>query len=423
MTESGFAATVAVLQERVAQLHEEHTPLELDLLLQDLRTAVEELHVADEEVRTQQAEVARLLEDRQLLQWRYDRMLASLPVPIVTTNARGQLRSVNAAAAALIGIPLKSLLQKPVFVLVETDDRAALRDVLADVARHGRPGTQHVRLRIRGEATGVVASLSPTPQTPGEVTWMFLGSTVTEAADVATDQPPLPEALLTLFALAERDSETAAVMQQTAYVAAEALGAGTAVSVSLGPPLAPTAAASSSRAAQVLDAWQLSTRAGPSVLASESRQTVVAVDLEHDPRWPAPVLEDGPPRAAVAAPLRSAATGEQPESPEQESAVLTAYLPADRPVTPRLVEQVEVLAASVGSLLQELDLRARLESMSSDMHNALASRSMIEQAKGIVMAAKHCSADEAFDHLVMLSNTGHLKLREVARQLVESAGG
>jgi hypothetical protein len=227
-----------------------------------------------------------------------------------------------------------------------------------------------------------------------------------------------------MFSLAERESETAAVVQHSAYVAADALGPGTAVSVTLGSPLAPAATASSSRGAQVLDAWQLDSGTGPSVLAAETRRTVVTLDVRHDPRWPAPAVGDGSPlRAAVAAPVRGGAFDATPDSSDIEGALLTAYLPADRQVTSRLVEQVEVLAASVGSLLGELDLRTRLESMSSDMHNALASRSMIEKAKGIVMAAKHCSADEAFDHLVMLSNTGHLKLREVARQVVQSAGG
>jgi AmiR/NasT family two-component response regulator len=108
---------------------------------------------------------------------------------------------------------------------------------------------------------------------------------------------------------------------------------------------------------------------------------------------------------------------------DEAQGVVTAYLPPQRPLTPRLVEEVEVLAASVGSLLQELDLRAHLASMNDDLRKALSSRSLIEQAKGIVMAAKHCSADEAFDHLVMLSNTSHRKLREVAAELVRSAGG
>jgi AmiR/NasT family two-component response regulator len=56
------------------------------------------------------------------------------------------------------------------------------------------------------------------------------------------------------------------------------------------------------------------------------------------------------------------------------------------------------------------------------MRAVLASRAEIEQAKGIVMAARHCTADEAFQHLVVLSNNSHRKLREVAGDVVRQAG-
>jgi AmiR/NasT family two-component response regulator len=59
----------------------------------------------------------------------------------------------------------------------------------------------------------------------------------------------------------------------------------------------------------------------------------------------------------------------------------------------------------------------------SDKQTALESRAVIDQAKGIVMAHKHCTADEAFQHLVSLSNTSRVKLREVAARLVEQSGG
>jgi AmiR/NasT family two-component response regulator len=72
-------------------------------------------------------------------------------------------------------------------------------------------------------------------------------------------------------------------------------------------------------------------------------------------------------------------------------------------------------------MLHEQGLRGQLEELTSDMDAALASRAVIDQAKGIVMAAKRCSPDEAFHHLVELSSTTHTKLRDVARSLVEQA--
>ena len=103
--------------------------------------------------------------------------------------------------------------------------------------------------------------------------------------------------------------------------------------------------------------------------------------------------------------------------------MLAVYLPNELEATPELVERAEILAAAVSSVIQEMGLRSHLETLGDDMRSALASRSTIEQAKGVVMAAKHCTADEAFQHLVRLSNTSHLKLRDVASQVVQGAGG
>jgi AmiR/NasT family two-component response regulator len=47
------------------------------------------------------------------------------------------------------------------------------------------------------------------------------------------------------------------------------------------------------------------------------------------------------------------------------------------------------------------------------------SRAVIEQAKGVIMRDRHCSATEAFDVLVRLSQQSHRKLRDVATAIVD----
>jgi len=54
------------------------------------------------------------------------------------------------------------------------------------------------------------------------------------------------------------------------------------------------------------------------------------------------------------------------------------------------------------------------------MDEALASRDLIGQAKGILMAREGVSADEAFDMLRRASQRLNLKLRDVAGQMVQS---
>ncbi len=57
------------------------------------------------------------------------------------------------------------------------------------------------------------------------------------------------------------------------------------------------------------------------------------------------------------------------------------------------------------------------------MKTAMALRSGIEQAKGILMSQRRCTADEAFAILVTLSSQANRKLRDVAAAVVQHATG
>lgn len=57
----------------------------------------------------------------------------------------------------------------------------------------------------------------------------------------------------------------------------------------------------------------------------------------------------------------------------------------------------------------------------AQLKEALVSRSVIDQAKGLVMADRRCTPDEAFKVLVKLSNDTNVRLSEVAAALVYQA--
>ena len=59
--------------------------------------------------------------------------------------------------------------------------------------------------------------------------------------------------------------------------------------------------------------------------------------------------------------------------------------------------------------------------LAQHMQTAMQSRAVIEQAKGIIMGDRRCSADEAFEILVKVSQDSNRKLRDVATALVERA--
>lgn len=58
-----------------------------------------------------------------------------------------------------------------------------------------------------------------------------------------------------------------------------------------------------------------------------------------------------------------------------------------------------------------------------NLRRALSSRATIEQAKGIVMAERHCRPDEAYRQLVAMSNQTNVRLADVAAALVYQAQG
>ena len=61
-----------------------------------------------------------------------------------------------------------------------------------------------------------------------------------------------------------------------------------------------------------------------------------------------------------------------------------------------------------------------LEQLGGQLHDALSSRDVIGQAKGILMERLRITPDDAFDALRRASQRLNLKLREIAHNLVET---
>jgi AmiR/NasT family two-component response regulator len=52
------------------------------------------------------------------------------------------------------------------------------------------------------------------------------------------------------------------------------------------------------------------------------------------------------------------------------------------------------------------------------MADAMRSRAVIEQAKGMLMADQRIDADQAFERLTQLSQRSNMKLRDIAQRIV-----
>ena len=164
-----------------------------------------------------------------------------------------------------------------------------------------------------------------------------------------------------------------------------------------------------------LDELQYEEREGPCLDAARTGNVFRVRDLETDSRWPfyAPRAVGLGARSMVSLPM--AAEG-------KVVGALNVYSrEADR-FTAEDVSLGELLATQAGVAMQVAASFFRHRDLAEQMQQAVQSRARIEQAKGVLMATRRCTEDEAFALLVELSQTSNRKLRDVATAVVESTG-
>lgn len=105
---------------------------------------------------------------------------------------------------------------------------------------------------------------------------------------------------------------------------------------------------------------------------------------------------------------------------QQTSGALNLYANGG-PFTPQAHEIASAFAGYAAVTLFNATVYAGALDEVIQMKTAIASRAVIEQAKGIVMAQQHCTADEAFAVLVKTSSIANRKVRDIAFDIVERA--
>jgi hypothetical protein len=89
----------------------------------------------------------------------------------------------------------------------------------------------------------------------------------------------------------------------------------------------------------------------------------------------------------------------------------------------RLRQGLTVFAAQAAAALTMVLRQARQDETSAQLEQALASRTTIDQAVGILMAEQRCSADEAFARLRSHSQNNNRKIRDLAADLIQRVTG
>ena len=160
--------------------------------------------------------------------------------------------------------------------------------------------------------------------------------------------------------------------------------------------------------------FQLRAGYGPSIQALRDKQPVGVQDTLRDTRWPDYMTE------ALCRGVRSTLALVHELAPMTLvlaiASVRTAAFESEQ------VPFAETLAAFGGAVLANASAYGDAQREAVQLRNAVESRAVVDQAKGVLMHALGCSAAEALERMRRVSQTQHVKVTDVARQIVETQG-
>jgi GAF domain-containing protein len=176
-----------------------------------------------------------------------------------------------------------------------------------------------------------------------------------------------------------------------------------------------TVASSDALAAQ-LDEVQYGQGEGPCLETLRTGHTVTVVDTATEHRWgpyPAHALGYGV-RSSLSLPLT--VNGDT-------RGALNLYATTTQAFGPEQRERAQIFAVQASTALTLAHRQAQQIQLTDQLREALATRAVIDQALGILMARQNCGPDTAFAILRTTSQNQNRKLRDVAAEIVEATGG
>ncbi|MEV4536516.1 GAF and ANTAR domain-containing protein [Asanoa sp. NPDC049518] len=212
------------------------------------------------------------------------------------------------------------------------------------------------------------------------------------------------------------DTDLNGVLAKIAELARRTIPGAEDVSVTLVRGSGAHTAAFTGQLALTLDEWQYQQGAGPCLDAAAAATVVSVPDISTDERWPS---------WATAARGQGVYSSLSIGLPVQESVVgaLNIYGTKPQAFDDDAIALAQAFAGYAAVAMANAHLYDTTASLAHHMQAAMESRAVIEQAKGIIMGARRCTAEEAFAILVKLSQDTNRKLRDVAITLVNKATG
>ena len=175
--------------------------------------------------------------------------------------------------------------------------------------------------------------------------------------------------------------------------------------------------ASSDPAALRIDEAQYSSGGGPCLHSMRTGDEVLIADLAAEQRWPEfrTVASDIGMRSSLSLPLRANDGGIE--------GALNLYARSTHAFGPGERVRSRHVAHEASRVLTLAIRLARHAEFTEQLQTTLASRSIIDQALGIIMAQNRCDADGAFAILRAASQNRNRKLHAVAAEIVTAVTG
>lgn len=210
------------------------------------------------------------------------------------------------------------------------------------------------------------------------------------------------------------DNDLDGVLRKVADLAKASIENVEAVSVTLVLAGEPSTAAHTGDLALALDERQYEVGFGPCLDAAKNQDVYVIPDTADDGRWPtfsAAAADQGARSTlSVGIPVRDVVTG-----------ALNIYALTPNVFDDDAIAIARTFAGYAAVALANAHLYETTSALAAQMADAMSSRAVIEQAKGVVIAQQHVDADEAFAILSRASQAANRKLRDIAQAVVDGA--
>jgi ANTAR domain/GAF domain len=163
-----------------------------------------------------------------------------------------------------------------------------------------------------------------------------------------------------------------------------------------------------------VDAIQYGLGQGPCITAAAEGRTVMSGSLQGERRWPrfGPRVAQLGVHSVLSLPLMG---------PHGALGAMNVYGHVRDSFDQRAIELGELFAVPAAISVRNAQVLAQAKRVAARLQSALTSRSVIDQALGILISRSGCTADDAFAKLVTMSQADNRKVSAIAQQMVDDA--